>query len=117
MRKVRHREVKYFHKITLPIRNRTKMSGSISAWQVIGIQYLRAEHMKGFGQDSSQVAPVVKSPLANAGDVRDMGSIPGWEDSLEKELATCSSILGWEIPWTEEPGTLQPIGSQRVGHD
>ena len=46
-----------------------------------------------------------------------MGSIPGWEDSLEKELATCSSILAWEIPWTEEPGTLQPIGSQRVGHD
>ena len=46
-----------------------------------------------------------------------MGSIPGWEDSLAKELATCSSILAWEIPWTEEPGTLQPIGSQRVGHD
>ena len=81
MRKVRHREVKYFHKITLPIRSRTKRSGSISAWQVIGIQYLRAEYMKGFGQDSSQVAPVVKSPLANAGDVEtwvrsQVGKIP-----------------------------------------
>ena len=36
----------------------------------------------------------------------------GWEDSLEKEMATCSSILAWEIPWTEEPGGLQSMGSQ-----
>ena len=41
----------------------------------------------------------------------------GWEDSLEKEMATHSSILAWRIPWTEEPGRLQSIGSQRVGHD
>ena len=41
----------------------------------------------------------------------------GQEDSLEKEMATHSSILAWEIPWTEEPGGLQTIGSQRVGHD
>ena len=41
----------------------------------------------------------------------------GWEDPLEKEMATHSSILAWRIPWTEEPGGLQPIGSQRVGHD
>ena len=93
MRKLRHREVKNFHKITLPICSRTKRSGCIRAWQVIGVQYLCAEHMKGFGQDSSQVALVIKSPLANAGDIRDVGSIPGWEDSLEKEMATCSSIL------------------------
>ena len=41
----------------------------------------------------------------------------GWEDSLEKEMATRSSIHAWEIPWTEEPGRLQPMGLQRVGHD
>ena len=40
-----------------------------------------------------------------------------WEDALEKEMATHSSILAWEIPWTKEPGGLQPTGSQRVGHD
>ena len=39
------------------------------------------------------------------------------EDPLEKEMATHCSILTWEIPWTEEPGRLQSMGSQRVGHD
>ena len=39
-----------------------------------------------------------------------------WEDPLEKETATHSSILAWEIPWTEEPGGLKSIGSHRVGH-
>ena len=41
----------------------------------------------------------------------------GWEDLLEKEMATHSSILAWRIPWTEEPDRLQSMGSQRVGHD
>ena len=41
----------------------------------------------------------------------------GQEDPLEKEMATHSSTLAWEIPWTEEPGRLQPMGLQRVGHD
>ena len=41
----------------------------------------------------------------------------GWEDSLENEMATHSSILAWEIPWTGELGGLQPMGSRRVGHD
>ena len=41
----------------------------------------------------------------------------GWEDPLEKEMATRSSILAWRIPWTEEPGGLQSMGSQRIGHD
>ena len=41
----------------------------------------------------------------------------GWEDLLEKEMATHSSILAWKIPWTEELGRLQSIGSQRVGYD
>ena len=41
----------------------------------------------------------------------------GWEDPLEKEMATHFSILTWRIPWTEEPGGLQSTGSQTVGHD
>ena len=40
-----------------------------------------------------------------------------WEDHLEKGMATQSSILAWRIPWTEEPGSLQSMGSQRVGHN
>ena len=40
-----------------------------------------------------------------------------WEDHLEKGMATYSSILAWRIPWTEEPGGLQYMGLQRVGHD
>ena len=41
----------------------------------------------------------------------------GWEDTLERGMATHSSILAWRIPWIEEPGKLQSMGSQRVGHD
>ena len=41
----------------------------------------------------------------------------GWEDSLEKEMATHSSTLAWKSPWTEKPGRLQSMGSQRVRHD
>ena len=55
-----------------------------------------------------------KAPAYNAGD-RD--SVPGLGDLLEKEMATHSSILAWKIPWTEEPGRLQSMGLQRVGHD
>ena len=61
-----------------------------------------------------QEALVVKNLPANAGDTGDVGLIPGWEDPLEEDH---SSILAWRIPWTEEPGRLQSIGSQRVGHD
>ena len=41
----------------------------------------------------------------------------GREDPLEKEMAIYSSTIAWKIPWTEEPGRLQSMGSQRVGHD
>ena len=61
---------------------------------------------------------MVKNPPANAGDV---GSIPEWGRPPEKEMATHSSILAWKIPWTEEPGGLQSMGSQksqtRLGDD
>ena len=60
---------------------------------------------------------MVKNPPANARDARDSGLIPGQEDPLEKEMATYSIILAWKIPGTEEPGGLQSMGLQRVGHD
>ena len=41
----------------------------------------------------------------------------GWEDPLEREMATYSSTLAWKVPWTEEPGRLPSVGLQRVGHD
>ena len=63
------------------------------------------------------VTLVVKNLLANSGDVRDTGLVPGLGRSPGKEHATHSSILVWRIPWTEEPGRLQSIGLQRVGHD
>ena len=60
---------------------------------------------------------VVKSPPPIAGDRRDAGYRLGQADPLEKGMATHSSLLGWRIPWTEEPGGLQSMGSQRVRHD
>ena len=60
---------------------------------------------------------VVKNPPANAGDAGDVSSIPGSGRSLEEEMTTHSSILAWRVPWTEEPGGLQYMGSQRVRHD
>ena len=57
------------------------------------------------------------NPLVNTKDLRNAGSTPGSGRFSEEELATHSSILAWRIPWTEEPGRLQCIGSQRLGHD
>jgi len=58
--------------------------------------------------------PAVQDTTCNAGDV---GSILEWGNPLEKDMATHSSILAWEIPWAEEPGGLQSMGSQRVRHN
>ena len=55
----------------------------------------------------------VKNPPANAGD---KSLIPGSGNPLEKEIATHSSILAWESPWTEEPGGLQSMGLQKIGY-
>ena len=63
---------------------------------------------------ASLVAQTVKNlPAVQETWVRSLGQ----EDPLEKRMATLSSILAWRIPWTEEPGRLQFMGSQRVGHD
>ena len=60
------------------------------------------------------MAQTVKNlPVGQEIQVRSLGQ----EDPLEKEMATHASILAWRIPWTEEPGRLQSMGSQRVGHN
>ena len=66
--------------------------------------------------NSAQVVLVVKILLANAGDIKDAGLIPGSGRSPREETATYSSIPAWKIPWTEEPGGLVH-GLQRVRHD
>ena len=60
---------------------------------------------------------VEKNLFASARDTGDRVRSLDWEDPLEEEMATHSSILVWEIPWTEEPGGPQSMGSQRVGND
>ena len=60
---------------------------------------------------------MVKKPPANSGDLRDETLIPGSGRSSGRGHGTHSSVLAWRIPWTEEPGGLQFIESQTVGHD
>ena len=60
------------------------------------------------------MAQMVKNlPAVQETQVRSLG----WEDPLEKGMATYSSVLAWRIPWTEEPSGIQSMGSQRVRHD
>ena len=63
------------------------------------------------------MALAIKNPPANAGDVRDVGWIPGQEDPLEEGMATHSSVLAWRIPGTGKPGGLLSMGLHRVGHN
>ena len=56
---------------------------------------------------------MVKNPFANAGNIRDAGSFPGPEGPLEEGMTTHSNILAWRIPWIEELGGLQSMGSQK----
>ena len=80
---------------------------------------LRSQHrVLQFDPRASQTV-LVKNPPASAGDIKhSVGNQSlGREDPLEEEMVTHSSILAWRIPWTEEPGGLQSMGSQRVRHD
>ena len=101
----------------LPDRMRSKapagymMSGCQTAWRRGAPQCIRTK-----SDVRADVVLVVKNPSASAGDLGDMGSIPGLGRSLEKEMATCSSIPR-KIPWTEEPSGMQSLESQRVRHD
>ena len=95
------------------------MSGCQGFWQhqilrgVGGWDSRKYSALEGYG-GSSLVAQMVKRlPTMRETQVQSLG----WKDFLEKELATHSSILAWKIPWIEEPGGLQSMGSQRVRHD
>ena len=70
------------------------------------------QNVKCYYNGASQVALVIKNLPATAGDPRDRGLIPGLRRSPGEEMAPYSSILVWRIPWTEEPGGLQSMGSQ-----
>ena len=77
-------------------------------------------HELGWGAGVPQGFPggsVIKKPPANTGDARGTGSTPASEGPLEGEMATHSSVLAWRIPWTEESGGLQSLGSQGIGRD
>ena len=68
---------------------------------------LRSERSKSFCSKAKRLLPTQETGV----------QLLGWEDPLEKEMATDSSTLAWKIPWTEEPGRLQYMGSKGVGHD
>ena len=71
-----------------------------------------------FGWISSNKGGFANSPVSKESAMQETWvRFLGWEDTLEKEMATHSSILTWRIPWTEEPGRLQSMGLQRVRHD
>ena len=109
------------------------VSGDTSSWPTDGIfslYVLQTSFLYAFGKStSSGVCPskdtnlihgfkrgsLVKNLPASAGD-KQVQSLDQ-EDHLEKEMAACSSILAWKIPWTEECGRLQSMESERVGHD
>ena len=91
--------------------SRNSLQNLVKEFKALCFGFVVGAHRKTWGFPGGAE---VKSPPANAGDwVRFLG----WEDPLEKEMATHSSILAWRIPWTEEPGGLQSTGSQRVRHD
>ena len=98
---------------------------SILAWKIPwteepgGLQSTRLKQLKRLSSSStvnlaSQATLVVKNLPASAGDIRMQVLSLGREDPLEEGMATHSSILAWKIPWTEKPGGLQSMGSQRV---
>jgi len=75
------------------------------------------EMVSHYGFDLHYLFPGGSDGKASACKAGDPGSVPGWEDPLEKEMATHSSTVAWKVPWTEEPSGLQSMGSQRVRHD
>ena len=79
----------------------------IDLFKIINLVYLNVKRGFPGGSDGKE----------SACSVGDLGSFSGWEDPLEKGIATYSSILAWRIPWTEETGGIQSMGSQRVRHD
>ena len=83
----------------------------------IGSFYKNPRYYPQIAENLNTIALVVKNLPANAGDVREVSLTLGQEDPLEEGTAIHSSVLACRIPWTEEPGGLQSMGSERVGHD
>ena len=82
---------------------------ALTRWTFVGkVMYLLFNMLSRFGDSDGK---------KSAYNVGDPGSIPGSERSLEKEMTTQSDTLAWKIPWTDKPGRLQSMGSQRVRHD
>ena len=86
-----------------------------SCWALTSLPGYLAEVHSFSG--ASQVMLVVKNPHANLGDTGDSSSVPGWGRSPGEDNGNLSSILAWEIPWTEESDGLQSMGLQRVKRD
>ena len=88
-------------------------------WIVLQFNRDRTDFSKWYAT-SIRTSPVVQAvknlPMMQEPQETQVRSL-GWEYPLEEGMAPHSSILAWRIPWTEEPGEIQPIGSQRVGHD
>ena len=115
---------KCWKKIKLPVKNILCIKVALLKWRRERLSQTSKSWGSSWPLDliykkcwSSQVALVVKNPLANAGDVIDVGLIPGWGRCPGEGHATYSSSLAWRIPRTEEPGGLRSVGSQRVIHD
>ena len=81
--------------------------------QTVIFHIYQVDYVLGLIWASLMAYKVKNPPVVQETQVRSLG----WEDPLEEGTATHSSILAWRIPWTEEPGGLQSMGSQRVGHD
>ena len=92
--------------------NRTILLYHLNLLEIVMIIQLLRDEM-GFPGGSADKEPACQCRRHKRSWVRSVGQ----EDPLEKEMATHSSILAWKIPWTEEPGGLQSMGSQRVGHN
>ena len=85
-----------------------------SSCKVVLIRAARSQHVADFTcTDMSETSLVERLPTMLETRVQSLSQ----EDLLEKEMETHFSILAWKIPWTEGPGRLQSMGSQRVGHD
>ena len=89
---------------------------SILAWEISSTE----EHGRPQSMESERVGhtSLVAQMVKRLSTMREtqVQSL-GWEDPLEKEMVIHSSTIAWKIPWTEEPGRLQSMGSQRAGHD
>ena len=90
-----------------------KTSCSIRSW----IRDLKFNQEVQAGEMGFPGSTIRKEPACNEGDNEMWLWSPGWEDSREEGLETHFSILAWRIPWMEEPGGLQSIGSQKVRHN